>query len=610
MRAAQDEASVIGRSIRPPRPASAASLPVARFEVQGLKDQIVKDLRPALRVLLTSVAVVLMIVCANVANLLLARATARRREMAVRFAIGAGRARIVRQVLTECLVLAAAGGILGVILGAAGVTLVKQFATIDAPGVFRLGLGSAILPRTMEMGVDRRMLSIALGITTIACGLFGLLPALQVSRAARFQALSARGASASIAATGTRSLLVVGQLVLATVLLVSAGLLVNSFVRLSTVDKGYDASHALAMQIVFPGDYALPRRADLIDTLLARLRRHPDVEFAGFSRAGVLIGEEIAMGVFIPHGRTLGEMRAQPAAPRLRSVTQGFLPAMGIRFVDGRDFDGPAAAAAAPPVVINRSAANHLFGTERALGQVLDWDLEKFRIQVRVIGVVDNLRNESLEQEPFPEIFIDYRALWSVLQRLGDSPPRQTQTALGVLSFAIRTKGDPNAAIPAVRQIVHSVDPDTGIDAIVPIDRLVSSSVARQRFYAVILGVFAGVAGALASIGVYGVLAYAVVQRTQEIGIRMALGAQRAHVLALVLRKGAMLTTVGVGLGLLSAVAVTRLLRGMLFGVTPLDLQTFLAVSIMFFAVAALASYLPARGATLVDPLVALRRDE
>jgi putative ABC transport system permease protein len=228
---------------------------------------------------------------------------------------------------------------------------------------------------------------------------------------------------------------------------------------------------------------------------------------------------------------------------------------------------------------------------------------------MRVVGVVDDLRNTSAELEPYPEVFIDYRQLLKLQQRWGDSAERQSETSIGLLSFAVRTRGDPAVAVPLVSRIVRSVDPNAGIDAILPLTRLVASSVARQRFYAVMLGLFAGVAGFLAAIGIYGVLAYAVIQRTQEIGIRMALGAERAQVLALVLRKGMLLAAIGVGLGLVGAVAGSRFLQGLLFGVTPLDPMTFFAVALMFGLVAMLASYVPARRATAVDPMVVLRTD-
>ena len=230
-------------------------------------------------------------------------------------------------------------------------------------------------------------------------------------------------------------------------------------------------------------------------------------------------------------------------------------------------------------------------------------------VQVRVLGVVEDIRNESPEREAFPEIFVEYRQLLALQERWGHPEQRQNELAIGFLSFAVRTTGDPASLIPAVSRIVRGIDANAGFDAIIPMERLVASSVARQRFYAVLLGVFAAIAGVLAAVGVYGVLAYAVTQRTQEIGIRMALGAQRRQVLGLVLRSGLILTTIGIGLGLLGAAAGSRLLQGMLFGITALDAQTFIAVSAMFGLVAMLAAYVPARRATEVDPAVTLRRE-
>ena len=226
-----------------------------------------------------------------------------------------------------------------------------------------------------------------------------------------------------------------------------------------------------------------------------------------------------------------------------------------------------------------------------------------------MVGVVEALRNESLEQDPFPEVFVDYRQLWDIVQRLNEPVPQQSQTALGLLSFAVRTRSDPDTMIPVVAQTVRAVDPNAGIDAIIPLERLVASSVTRQRFYAVLLGLFAAVAGILAVIGIYGVQAYAVVQRTQEIGIRMALGAQQTQVLGLMLQKGLMLAFTGIMLGLIGAAAGSRILQGMLFGITPLDPATFVVVSVLFGLVAMCASYIPARRATLVDPIITLRTD-
>jgi ABC-type antimicrobial peptide transport system permease subunit len=228
-------------------------------------------------------------------------------------------------------------------------------------------------------------------------------------------------------------------------------------------------------------------------------------------------------------------------------------------------------------------------------------------VQVAVVGVVQDVRNESLASEPYPEVFVDYRHLLSLQQRLGNDLADQDQTSLGLLSFAIRTTAEPNGSIADVADIVRSTDPNAAIDALTPIDHLVANSITRQRFYALLMGLFGGVAALLATVGIYGVLAHAVIQRTQEIGIRVALGARQVQVLALILRKGFVLTVVGIALGVAGALAVTRLLTSMLFAVTPFDTPTFIAVSLGFGLVALVASYIPARRAARVDPLVALR---
>jgi len=607
LEAAVDEANAMGNAIRPPWPADAPPLTGPRFEVQRLKDLAVQPLRPALRVLLATVVVVLLIVCANVANLMLARGTSRQREIAVRLAVGASRGRIMRQVMTESLVLAAAGGALGALIGAGGIALVKQLATVEAPGIFRLMFGATILPRAHEVGIDVNVFGIALSIAAVTSVIFGILPSLHLSRTNHIHAMGARGSGAGPKESRIRSALVVGQLVMATVLLVGAGLLTHSFVKLSTVDNGYNPSNVLAINLLFPDRYSMARKAETIATLLERFRGTANVRSAGFSRHGLLIGEELTIGTFVPPGRSLDEMRSERT--RVRSVSDGYLTAMGVPLLDGREFEPRDAATAPPVIVMNRSAARRYFGTGNAVGQVVDWYVGKGRAQMQVVGVAEDVRQGSPTDEVYPEVFVDYRQFLFLLANWGESSQRQNEIAIGFLSFALRTHGEPASAIQGVRKVVNAVDPNVGIDAIVPMERLVASSIARERFYAVMIGVFAAVAGVLAAIGIYGVLSYSVIQRTQEIGIRMALGAERAQVLAIVLRKGLILTTVGLAIGLVGAAAGTRLLQGMLFGLTPLDTGTFLAVAMIFGLVAIVASYLPARRATRVDPVVALRSE-
>jgi putative ABC transport system permease protein len=604
--AAHQEANVIGAAMRARSP-EVNPLSVPRFAVERLRDRAVQNIAPALRVFLAAVVVVLIIVCANIANLLLARGTARQREIAVRFAIGASRMRVIRQMMTESLVLAIAGGALGAILGATGVSMIKQLATVEAPGIYRLMFGTSLLPRANEITVDFRMLVFSLGLAIITSVVFGALPALTLSRSSHASSTRAR-ISAGHAESRLRAALVVSQLVMATILLVSAGLLANSFIKLSRVNNGYDPSNVLAFNLLFPDQYSIARKAETIDRLLTRFRNSADVRSVGFSRHGLLMREELFLGNWVPPGRSREEMRN--LRTRVRSVSGDYLTAMGVPLLEGRYFDTRNDAGTQPVVVISRSAARQYFGAASPVGRTLDWYfVEQQARPMTVIGVVEDIRQESPTDEVFPEIFVDYRQLLSVMNRGTQPEQRQNELAIGFLSFAIRTTGDPASAVPEVRQIVSDVDSDVGIDAIVPMSRLSASAVARERFYAVMLGSFAALAGVLAAIGVYGVLTYAVIQRTQEIGIRMAIGAQREAVLALVLRKGLVLTSIGLTVGLVGASIGTRALQGMLFGITPLDPVTFVVVPLLFGLVAAFAAYLPARRATNIDALVALRSE-
>ena len=429
LQAALDEANVLGAAI-PPRPANAPAAGVPRFEVQGLKDETVKELRPALRVLLAAVAVVLMIVCANVASLLLARGTARQREMAVRFAIGAGRGRIVRQVLTECFVLAMAGGVLGALLGAAGVSLVKQLAAIDAPGIFGRIFGATILPRGSEVGVDLKMFGISFGIATMACFVFGLLPALQLSRQDHVRAMGARGGGAGRGEARLRAILVVGQLVMATTLLVGAGLLINSFIKLSTVEKGYDASKALAVQLRVARRLSdCPEDGDDRRAAGAPARR--------FQRriCGLLTGGR-AHRRRNPrrHVRARGTNAGRDAGTARQATTP--FGQRGIPAGDGHPlhrrtgFHGVGSCKCASGSRSQPSRRRATLWYEERGWPVHGVGLSKHHLQVQVVGVVEQLRNESLEQEPFPEVFVDYRQLLVLLQRAGDPPPQLNQTAL------------------------------------------------------------------------------------------------------------------------------------------------------------------------------------
>jgi putative ABC transport system permease protein len=606
--AASAEANAIGAAVRPPRPASAPPLTRPRFEAQSLKQGVVATLEPALRIFVSAVAVVLLIVCANVTNLLLARGTARRRELATRLALGASRAHLVRQILAECVVLATAGGLLGAVLAAVCVALVKRLATIDAQGVFRIVFGANILPRANEVGIDLRLFGITFAVALFTMLAFGLLPAIHLSRANQLPALGSRGAGSSKRETRTRMLLVVGQLAMATTLLIGAGLLSASFVKLTTVEKGYDPENVLAFQLVLPGEYPTARKAESIEAVLRGVRTIPGIDVAGFAYAGILVGVQDTVGSFVAPGRTLDAARQDPDRPRLKSLSAGYLEAAGVRLLAGRLIGERDSAQALPVVVINRTVQRRYFGDGNPVGAFMDWHGPRGpHVPVQVVGVIGDIRQGSLAREPYPEIFMDYRQVIAVQERWGAQKPSIEQLAFGFMSFAMRTRGNPSDVIPAVRHAITRADSNAALDAIMPLDRLVANSVARQRFYAVMLLVFASVAALLAAIGVYGVLAYAVVERTREIGVRMALGAGRSQVLALVLRHGLLCAALGIAIGVAGAAAGTRYLQAMLYGVTPLDPGTFTIVCVTFAGVAALASYFPARRATEVDPMVAVR---
>lgn len=482
--------------------------------------------------------------------------------------------------------------------------LATQLATVDAPGILRQMFGSTILPRAAEVHVDVGVVAIAFALAALTTLLFGLLPAWQLSRSRTLTLVGPGVQGGGPTTSTTRSVLVVSQLALATVLLVAAGLLVNSFTRLMTNGKGYDASNVVALQAIFPNEYPVARKAETVAALLQRLRQLPGVQAAGLARHGLLIGEVITLGRF-----ETAATRKDPFRPRTRAVSDGFLTAMGVPLIDGRDLR-PADDTGAPPVVVvNRSAAMRLFGTTRAVGQPVTWFVADVPVALQVVGVFEDVRQESLADETAPEVFVDYRQLLKILSVRPDIAPRANVLAMGFPSFAIRTEGTPVSAIPAIQRLVSTVDPNVAIDAIVPMTALVADSVARDRFAAVLLGVLAITAAMLASIGVYGVLTYLVALRTSEIGVRMALGAQRGQVLALVLRTRLVLTSVGLTLGLMGAATMARLLRGILFGITPFDPLTFVAVAVLFGLVAAAASYVPARRAAVIDPLVALRRE-
>jgi putative ABC transport system permease protein len=549
-----------------------------RVVLVPLHEQVVGGARTALLVLLGAVGLVLLIACANVANLLLARAAGRRREVAVRAALGASRWRIVRQLLAESVLLSALGGAAGLLLAVWGVDLL---VSLDPTGVQRAG----------EVTLDWRVLGFTFGLSLLTGLLFGLAPALQASKADFNESLKEGGRSAQgLGRSRLRGALVVSEVALTLVLLVGAGLLVKSFRQLLAVDSGLDPHGVLTLDVSLPqAKYAERQQiTSFYERLIEQAAALPGVEAAGAVSVLPLAGNDNSNFVQI-EGRP-----PQPAGQALRAgrrnVSADYFRALGIPVKRGRAFNASDAKDAPPVVVINESLARSFFAGEDAVGKRIRTG-EKSP-WVEVVGVVGDVRHRGLDVETRPEMFFPH------LQ----TPSRQ-------MTLVVRAAGDPAALAGPLRVRVRELDRDQPVGNVKTMETWVAESVASRRFSVLLLGVFACVAAGLAALGLYGVVSYSVAQRTHEIGLRVALGARPRDVLRLVIRQGMTLTLLGTAVGLLAALALTRVMSGLLFGVGATDLATFVAVPLMLLTVALLACYLPARRATKVDPMVALRHE-
>ena len=568
----------------------------ATYSLVPERDDLIAAVTPALLVLTAAVAVVLLIACVNVANLMLARGAARRREMAIRSAIGAARSRLLRQAFTEGLVLSLAGAAAGIALAYGAIRLLQTLATTSGRVDVMIGQG---FPRLEAIGLDWRVLWFTLGVGLFTGVLAGLVPALRQSRPMGPQALTDGLRVASAAATSrteTRNLLVIAQVGMAMVLLIGASLLMHSLVKLWRLDPGFDPRGVLTFQVSLPVDRYredAPQQR-FADSIVDRLQQLPGVEGAAY-------GRQLPM-VQLFDGRQFRRTGVPPTeagimAADLRLVSRDYLSVMRMPLVAGRGFDerdGPGAPRAA---LINESLASRYFAGETAVGKTIFIDRESS--PWHIVGVVGNVRQRGLEREPEPQLFVDFRQ-WTE-QALPRFP-------LGPY-FALRANVDPGTAIARVRQLARDVEPTATLFNVATMEQLVATTVARRRMYATLLGVFAAVGVALATIGIYGVMAYSVTQRTREIGVRVALGAQRSGVVRLVVRQSLSTTAIGISLGLAGAAVVTRYLDGMLFGLTPRDPATFVAVTALFTTVALAAALVPARRAARVDPMTALRTD-
>ncbi|MFI5227948.1 MAG: ABC transporter permease [Gemmatimonadales bacterium] len=547
------------------------------FALTSVADNVVAKVRPALLVLLGAVALVLLIACANVANLLLARAAGRRRELAIRTALGAARGRLVRQLLTESAMLAAIGGILGLAI-----------ARLSLAALVRLAADT--LPRAESIRLDATVAAFAVAVSIATGLLFGLAPAVRTTRTNLRDDLSdaAGRSSAGAARHRTLDLLIAAEIALSLILLVGAGLVVRSFVALLDTDAGFRAERVLSFHTTPPaGQFAdSTRYAQFYGQLLARVRQLPDVRMAAFTSL-LPIEDGPTDRYFGVVGRAVDSTNLPDA--EMRVVSSAYFRTLGIPVLVGREFDDRDDALAAPVVIINDRMAAQFFPGQNPIGQRINGlDSRQFTI----VGVVKAVRQMGLDQAARAELYL--------------AAPQATNL-FGPAAFVLSTRGDPDVLAPAIRRIMHDVAPRQPVYQLATMTTVVSRSLAGRRLVLVLLGAFAALALALAAAGVYGVMSYAVSQRTREIGIRMALGAQAWDVATMVLRSTGSVTATGMAAGLLGAALITRLMRGLVYGVSTYDPLTFVLVPAMIAAVAIAAGIVPAVRAARVDPLRAMR---
>jgi putative ABC transport system permease protein len=547
-------------------------------ELVPLHNQIVGKVRKALLLLLAAVGLVLLIACANVANLLLARAASRRKEVSIRMALGASRWRLVRQFMTESLLLSIAGGALGLLVAVWGIDSLIAVAPAD-------------LPRLDEVSLDGRVVAFTLGLSVLTGILFGLAPALQSSKSDLNETLKEGGRSQAAGAVQNhlRRLLVVAEVALALVLLVSSGLMIKSFVQLLWVDPGFDPKNVVTVNVgLSPARYTEPhKRAAFFEQLLGRVESLPGVESAGAVYPLPMSGAEEGMGFSIE-----GQPPPQPGERRScnpRWVTSGYFKAMGIALASGRYFTEQDAAESPRVAIINEAAAERYFPGEDPLGK-------RVRIGFRgetpreIVGVVKDVKHAALDEAAMMELYVPH-----------------AQWPSSFLTLVVRSSSDAASLPAAIRGEVLAIDSQQPVHDVKTMEQLLSGTMAQRRFNMLLLGIFAAVALVLAALGIYGVISYSVTERTHEIGVRMALGAQRKDILSMVVTQGMVPALAGVAIGLGAAFALTRFISSLLYGVSASDFTTFASIPLLLAFVALVACYIPARRATKVDPMVALR---
>jgi len=552
-------------------------------KVVSVRDQISGDLRPALLILFGAVAFVLLIACSNVSSLLLGRAAAREREIAVRTAIGASPWRIARQLLTESVLLALIGGAIGVVLAVWGTNLLLAASPKNLLGV-------------NSIPVDWRVLAFAAGVTLLAGLLFGFLPSYISSHSGISETLKegGRGSSAGKQRSFARGAFVVAQMCLALVLLAGSGLLIRSFVRLVGVDPGFDASHLLTFKVSLPSSkYSSdPARLAFFQQLLTRVSHLPGVRAVSMCSFPPFSGLGSATGVHVLSQPERSLMDLPVAAVRV--VGPDYFSAMQIPLRSGRTFSNQELTEERHVVIINQAFAEQYLKGVNPLGQkaaIYMKSLEESKnTPSEIIAVAGDVRQMGLDTPAEPTVYWPHPEL-----------------VLSELTILVRTTNDPLSLLSAVRNELQQLDPAQPMAGVATMDELLSGSLSRSRFTMLVLAVFAALALILASVGIYGVIAYSVTQRTQEFGVRMALGASRRDVLRLVLGQGTRLTLLGIGLGIVAALIVTRLMATLLYGISATDPLTFTSVALLLALVALAACYIPAQRATRVDPIVALR---
>ena len=585
MRAAQAEMDTISQRLAQQYPADNNGWGAT---IVPLREQMVGDVRPALLVLLGAVVFVLLIACANVANLMLAKILDRRSEIAIRSALGATRSRILQQVLAESLLLALFGGVLGVLLAKLGLDAI-------------IGYLSSQLPRVADITIDWWVLAFTVFVSFVAGVITGIAPAWRLSNVNVNDALKHGGRGADTGGRRTRSVLVVAEVALSLMLLAGAGLLMRSLWNLQAVDPGFDPHNVLTASLSLPDKkFTGPEQADrFLEQIHQQLRIIPGVQSAALVDDLPLTGGSIQPVAI--EGHPAAAMADQPEVP-VRRVSSDYFRTMGIRFLRGRDFNETDTDDRLRVAIISEAMAKRFWPNGDAIGKHVTLSFAQGGPR-EIVGIVDNVKVHGLDvQEDLPTLYEPYSQLDLPAAGFGEFRAPGT-------SLALRTSLRPTSLSTAIAQAVHQVDSGIPIADVLTMEQVMDESLSPQRFNMFLLGTFAAVALLLAAIGIYSVLAYSVRRRTAEIGIRMALGAQIRDVLVLILREGMGLVLAGIALGLVGALALSRFLRSLVFGVGTTDIPTFFAVAALLSIIALVACYLPARRALRIDPIIALREE-